>query len=143
MNILVALDLSDATEKVLQTVTRVAQSTDAEVWLLHVAEPDPDFVGYAAGPEVVREQVAKEFRDQHRAVQTQADALRDRGVKATALLIQGPTVETILKEAERLSADLIIVGSHGHGALYDLVAGSISLGVLKKADTPVLVVPTR
>jgi len=59
----------------------------------------------------------------------------------TALLVQGPTTETILGEAEKLAADLIVVGSHGHGALARAIVGSTSRSLLGKAKVPVLVVP--
>ena len=65
MKILVAVDLSEATPRVLQVTERVARQSSGEVRLLHVAEAEPDFIGYdAAGPDVVRDQVAKEFRDE-------------------------------------------------------------------------------
>ena len=90
---------------------------DAKVYVLHVAEPEPEFVGYDAGPEVVRTQVAEELHREHRAVQSLAGRFRDNDVDATALLIRGPTVETTLKEAASLEAGLIVVGSNGHGAV--------------------------
>ncbi|MEW5940915.1 MAG: universal stress protein [Chloroflexota bacterium] len=69
--------------------------------------------------------------------------MRKAGLDATALVVQGATVETILNEASKLEADMIVVGSHGHGALYQLLVGSVCEGVLRKAACPVLVVPTR
>ena len=55
MKILVAVDLSEATPRVLQVTERVARQSSGEVRLLHVAEAEPDFIGYdAAGPDVVR-----------------------------------------------------------------------------------------
>ena len=143
MKILVALDLSEAAPRILQVTERMARQSTAEVRLLHVAEAEPDFIGYDAGPEVVRDQVAREFRDEHRAVQKYADELREAGIDAGARLIQGPIVETVFKEAERFEADLLIVGSHGFGAIYDLLVGSVSRGLLKDAEIPVLVVPIR
>ena len=112
-------------------------------WVLHVAEAEPDLVGFDAGPEVVRDQVAKEFREEHKAVQEYSDTLRGAGIESNALLIRGPIVETILQQAERIDADLLIVGSHGFGALYDLLVGSASRGVLKRSEIPVLVVPIK
>ena len=143
LRILVAVDLSDATSKVMRVTQYLAKATQGEVRLLHVAEAEPDFVGYEAGPEVVRDQIAKEFRDEHRKIQEHADTLRQAGVNAKALLIQGPIIETVLSEAKRFEADLLIVGSHGFGALYDLLVGSSSRGILKDTDIPVLVVPVR
>ena len=141
LKILVAVDLSGATTRVIQVAERIARGMDGEVRVLHVAEAEPDFVGYDAGPEVVRDQVAREFREEHRAVQAHAGLLREAGVEASALLIKGPIVDTVLHEAARMCADLLIVGSHGFGALYDLLVGSSSRGILKKSTIPVLVVP--
>jgi len=143
MNILVAVDLSPASQNVVEAAGRVAKLTGATVYILHVAEPEPDFVGYDAGPEVVRTQVANELRQEHRDVQALAQKLRDDGLDATALLVRGPTVETTLKEADSLKAELIVVGTHGHGAVYDVLIGSYSAGVIRKSRLPVLVVPVR
>jgi nucleotide-binding universal stress UspA family protein len=76
-------------------------------------------------------------------VQEYTDTLRAADIEATALLIRGPIVETIVQQAERIEADLLIVGSHGFGALYDLLVGSASRGVLKRSGIPVLVVPIK
>jgi nucleotide-binding universal stress UspA family protein len=143
MNILVAVDLSPASEKIVEAARGVAGLTGASVYVLHVAEPEPDFVGYDAGPEVVRTQVAEELHREHKAVQKLAQSLRDDGLDATALLIRGPTVETTLKEAEKLKAGLIVVGTHGHGAVYDVLVGSYSAGIIRRSKLPVLVVPCR
>ena len=142
MSLLVALDFSSVADDQLEIVGRLA-SPNREVFLLHVAEPDPSFVGFEAGPETVRDQVADEFHREHEMIQTLADRLRDAGHKVNALLIQGPTVQTILEQAEKLGAEVIVVGSHGRGKLFDLVVGSVSAEVIRKSPVPVLVVPTR
>lgn len=141
MRLLVPLDLSDATPKVLEMARRMGLATRAAVWLLHVAGPEPAFVGYNPGPDVVRDQVADEYRQQHRDVQAHADQLRAAGVDVTALLIQGPTAGCILAEADRLEADLIVMGTHGRGAVFDLVVGSVSTAVLRGSRIPVLFIP--
>lgn len=143
MSILVAVDLSPASENVVEAAGRIAKLTGTAVYILHAAEPEPDFVGYDAGPEVVRTQVAQELRKEHRDVQALAEKLRSDGVDATALLVRGPTVETTLKEAASLEAELIVVGTHGHGAVYDVLVGSYSAGIIRRSKLPVLVVPIR
>jgi D-alanyl-lipoteichoic acid acyltransferase DltB (MBOAT superfamily) len=62
---------------------------------------------------------------------------------STVVLVRGPTVETTLKEADKLEAELIVVGTHGHGAVYDVLVGSYSAGIIRKSTLPVLVVPIR
>lgn len=141
MKILVAVDFSGVTPRVMEIARDLAARTTSHVYVLHVAEPEPDFVGYDTGPDVVRDQVAEEFHREHRQVQALADKLRSSNVGATALLIQGSIVETIVREAERLDADIMVVGSHGHGAVFDLLVGSISEGLVRKSTRPVLVVP--
>jgi nucleotide-binding universal stress UspA family protein len=74
-------------------------------------------------------------------LQKQAASLRDSGVEVTALLLQGPTVESILNQSEKLKADWIVVGSHGHGALYHVWMGSVGQGLIHRAGCPVVVVP--
>ena len=61
--------------------------------------PDPDFVSYDVVPETEREFIAKKFRDQHTKLEEMADRIRKEGIEITPLLIQGPTVETILEQA--------------------------------------------
>ena len=141
MKILAAVDLASPAERALEVAGDMAARTDGHIYVLHVAEPDPDFVGYDIGPDVVRDQVAEEYHREHRQVQALAEGLRKEGIDATALMIQGAIVETILREAERLDVDFIVVTSHGHGAAFDLLIGSISKGVVHKSSRPVLVVP--
>jgi nucleotide-binding universal stress UspA family protein len=143
MKLLVAVDLSESTAKVVGKAEELGKGLSAKVWLLHVAEPDPDFVGLGMGPQTVRDATAKDLHGEHRQVQEIAEGLRQAGVQTTALLVQGATAETILAEASRLDVDMIVVGSHGRGAMYRLLVGSVSEAVLHKSAWPVLVVPTH
>lgn len=141
--IVVAVDFSRGSKGVVEQAVRMAERFAARLTLLHVAAPDPDFVGYGAGPQSVRDARAHELRDEHRELQGLAEAVRDTGVDARALLVEGPTVGTILAEMKKLRADLLVVGSHGGGALYRSLVGSVSEGLLRQAECPILVIPTR
>ena len=143
MRILVGIDLANSSESVAEKALDMARALSAESWLLHVAEPEPDFVGMDVGPQSVRDALAQKFHEEHRRIQLLAERFRVAGAPAKALLAQGPTVATILGEAEKLKADMIVIGSHGHGAVYHLLVGSVGEGVLRQADRPVLVVPTH
>ena len=143
MKLLVAIDLSDNTDTVVEKARDIATALAARVWLLHVADPEPAFVGYDVGPQYERDAVAEKFRKEHTAIQAIAGAWRAGGLDATALLVQGTTVETILKEAADLQADMIIAGSHGKGAMRRLLVGSVSEGLLQHTKCPILIVPTH
>ncbi len=143
MKLLIAIDLSASSKKVVESALDIARSCKGKVWLLHVAAPEPDFVGYDVGPQSVRDSVAKDFHREHAELQGIANRLRDQAIETTALLVQGATAETILHEANKLQVNMIVVGSHGHGAVHRLLVGSVSEHVLRNSTTPVLVVPTR
>ena len=141
MKILAAIDFSPVTEQVVATLMQMAATLPAQVWLIHVAPPDPAFVGYEAGPDVVRGQVAVELHASHQKLQKLADRLRAAGVETTALQLQGKTVDTVIAEAERLPASLIVLGSHGDGAVYNMLVGSVAEGIVRASKVPILLVP--
>jgi nucleotide-binding universal stress UspA family protein len=71
------------------------------------------------------------------------EALRladETGIDADAKLLRGDPVDEIVAYADTIDADLIVVGSRGHGALTSALLGSVSRGVLREAGRPVLVV---
>lgn len=140
--ILVAIDFSTVTEPMLEVAVRMGRAFDAKLCLVHVEPPDPSFVGYEAGPQTVRDAVAEEFREEHRKLHALQKEVEAQGVATTSQFIQGPTIEKILEEVDEQEADLLVMGSHGHGALHHLLVGSVSEGVLRKARCPVLVVPS-
>ena len=143
MRILVALDLSEPTELIVTKVEELAMKMSAQVWVLHNAEPAPDVLEFRADPIAARDSLAEKFHSEHRQIQEIAKRLRKQGLEATALLVHGPTVEIILKEASDLDVDIIVVGSHGRSAVYQLLMGSVSEGILRESRCPVLIVPTR
>ena len=56
----------------------------------------------------------------------------------------GAKTESAVKEfqqAREIAADLIVMGTHGHGSVYNLLVGSVTEGILKAAERPVLLVP--
>jgi len=139
--ILVPVDFSDTTPPVLAEAQVLAQALGCDLVLLKVAEPEPDFVGFEPGPVTVRVAVAHDYRAEHvRLDELKAHAAAG-GRAVTALHVQGPIVEKILDQATERGARMIVMGSHGHGALYELLVGSITQGVLKGAKCPVVVVP--
>ncbi len=140
-NIVVPVDFSDQTDAVLELARLFGEAFSAHIWLLHIAAPEPEFVGYEPGPDCVRDQVAKGLRGEHQQVQQLARQLAGQGIEVTALAIQGPTIEKILAELQKLAADLVIMGSHGRGAIYRTLLGSVSEGVLHGAACPVLIIP--
>ncbi len=141
--IVAAVDFSDATEPVTAAAARIARATGARLHLLHIGRPEPDFIGYEPGPDEERQNVAGEMRAEHRKLQELIDRFTGEGLEVDGTMPPGPAAEKILTESRELSAEMIVLGSHGHGALHNLLVGSVSEAVLRHADRPVLVVPVR
>ncbi|MEG9328856.1 universal stress protein [Salinimicrobium catena] len=140
-NILVAVDFNDAVGELLGYAEGLAEKFGAKVWVVHVAEPDADFVGMEPGPQYIRDFKAEDLREVHRNLQSICNTFLGEEIEHEALLIQGSTVETVLEEAQKLKSDLLIVGTHKYSFLHNLLQERVSLKLLKKASIPVLTVP--
>lgn len=141
MKILVAVDLSGSSRVIIDYVKNLASTCSGKIWLLHVAEPDPDFVGYEVDPIPMRDLTAKKHHKEHNQLQQFSQELCSAGINCTSLLIQGAIVETILNEVNKLSINMIILGSHGKRITTSLLLGSTSMDILHKSSIPVLVIP--
>jgi nucleotide-binding universal stress UspA family protein len=141
--ILVPVDFSDVTPRVIETARSLARAFSSRLVLLHISEPEPDFVGFEPGPMAVRTSVARDFKKEHHKLEELRTELANEPGSVLALHIQGPLVEKILDEASKQGADLIVMGSHGHGALFEFLVGSVTSGVLRAAKAPVVVVPAN
>lgn len=136
--ILAAIDFSPVTDPVLALAATLGLSMDARVLLLHVV-PSPPLAAYQMGEDEEAQLLAATEKDASRRLVNLAARLA--GVATETLTATGVPADEIVREASASGADLIVLGSHGHTALYDLLVGSTAHGVLKKAACPVLVVP--
>ncbi|GGW59195.1 nucleotide-binding universal stress UspA family protein [Winogradskyella epiphytica] len=140
-NILVAIDLKGNDQVLIDKATSFAEKFNSKVWIIHIAAPDPDFVGFSVGPQYIRDSRASELKQEHRQLERFSEALEKQGIASEGLLVQGATIEMILKEAEKLKIDLIISGYQDHGFFYKALYGSVSNSLIKASKIPVLIVP--
>ena len=143
MNILVAIDLSSASQKILDKAKTLALALPAKVCLLHVIEGDPDFPDDEPDSQSTSDQGRQEFPLEYKDLQKEVDGLRQSGIDTKGLLSQGSIVDVILQKSKQLGIDIIIVGTHGHGGVHHMIFGSVSEGVLRNTSCPVLVIPTH
>ena len=133
--LLVAVDHSKATERVLSAARDLASLSNGEVWVLHLRERE---VMPRAGL------IETESTDEAEAnVEAAVEELRKAGIKAHGIVrstIYGYAAREIVEDAKSRDASVIIMGSRGRGDLAGLVLGSTAHKVIHLADRPVLVV---
>ncbi|MDC1226459.1 universal stress protein [Algibacter sp.] len=139
-SILVAVDFNKNEQLLIDKSFQMANAFDSKLWFIHAAAPKPDFAGYS-GPQSIRDSRAQELRKEHKLLEKHSSDIKKKGVDATALLIQGATVETIIKESKKLNVDLIITGHHDHSFFYNMLNESVSAKIIKNSKIPVLYFP--
>jgi nucleotide-binding universal stress UspA family protein len=142
-NILLAIDFDEQVADLIEYAEEFAEKFKAKLFLIHVAAPNPEFVGYETGPQYVRDCRADELNEELRSLKSFSDKLESKGIATEALLIQGQTVEMILEQARNLSVDLIISGSQEPSFFSSFFHESISLELFKQSEIPLLTVPRK
>ena len=143
--ILVAVDGSPAANKGLREAIRLARAERAQLFIVHVMEEYPAFaalVGMMAGAPGA--DLLPALREGARRVLARAKTVAEKkAVRARTILrevLSGPAAYPIVREAKKLRADLIVLGTHGRRGVRRLVLGSDAEQVVRTASVPVLLV---
>lgn len=140
-NILVAIDFKDSSHHLIDIAEELALKFSSKVWIVHIAAPEPEYVGYQVGPQYVRNNRASELRSEHRVLESYVEKLHKKHIAAQSVLLEGGTVDMIEKESKRLDADLVIIGHHKHGVFYKTFVGCTDSEVVNRLKIPVLIIP--
>jgi nucleotide-binding universal stress UspA family protein len=146
-SILVPVDFSDTSGKLLSVAEETARARGGSLMLLHVLEPVAAAPGLEIDPAIAQLQFSPDF-DAEKRIESErlakmAGDIAARGIACTSAVRFGLPADEILAAAKEAGSSLVIMGSHGHGALYHLFTGSAVTGVLHRVECPVLVVPLR
>jgi nucleotide-binding universal stress UspA family protein len=135
--ILVAVDGSAGTGRVVTGATELAERCGATVLLLHVRQKVPDILG-----EPYYQQVLDRYRQQAEATVEPAKALlEESGIDYEVLILEGDPATAIVDAATDEKCDLVVMGTRGLSNLQSIALGSVSHKVLQAAGCMVLVVP--
>jgi nucleotide-binding universal stress UspA family protein len=146
-NILIAIDFEEKTSKLVDEAALLAKSFDSKIWILHIDTQNLDYFGtpdnFQFGMQYinVEDDKKKQKSEELKKVQAYVDQMKNQGIDAEGILVEGPTVKMILDEAQKLNIDLIVIGSHKHSFLYNALLENVSATLLKKSNIPLLVVP--
>ncbi len=139
--ILAPVDFSAATRGVIAASLDLARTVGGRLVLLHAVQYPVITTDYGMTAELLQETTRANEAAGRRQLEHIEKSLADEGVSVTSRLVNGFAPGNIIEQARGLSADYIVLGSHGHTAFYDLLVGSTTSAVLKKAPCPVVVVP--
>lgn len=144
-HILVATDGSDLADRALDQAIAIAKALKSDVTVVTVSEPASVVgAGYYAGTGYIGDPIPDLIEAQEKAAKDLLDKSEVK-VKAAGLPVKTVYVndsfpaEGIVLTAEKLGADLIVMGSHGRRGLGRLLLGSQTSNVLAQTKTPVLV----
>jgi nucleotide-binding universal stress UspA family protein len=139
--ILVPIDLSATAEGVIESAASLAKSMNGKLVLLHVVQPPIITSDYGIAMENLEELVAVSEKTASKQLSAMKERHAQDGLPVETVQMVGAPVSLILEEANRQDAAYIVMGSHGHTALYDLLVGTTTHGILKHARCPVVIVP--
>ena len=148
--ILVAFDGSEPAKRAIDYAADMADARGSTLIVLTVVPkvtlpvfPDE---GFGSAP-ITAAQDFGEYQDRMRAMyqKSQDDIMKDikehfPNLKAETILLEGRPSSTIVEEAEKNQADLIVMGSRGLGGISGWILGSTSRRVVESCTKPILIV---
>ena len=142
--IVAAVDFSNATLGVIEMAGSLAKAFGAQLHLLHVIEQEPTYTAYGFTPDEYP--VLHEFQEEakRRAARKLEELLATvaGNLPGTSVqLVEDSPLHGILEYVKQTKADLVVLGSHGHGVVVSLLLGSVAEGMVRKAVVPTLIVP--
>ena len=136
--ILLAYDGSDGAKLALEKVVAFAKLANPELHLLAVGRI-PEYAETVSETEEAREQARSYYS---KIMEDAADHLKQRGLSATVHIDFGKPADTILRIAENVGVDLLVLGTHPHSAARRRFLGATVDKVIDHAHCSVLVVRT-
>lgn len=153
-SILYATDLGLYAPYVLQHALALTKAFQAELHVVHAVEPLGLFAesvlqtyldekllqelrskGLTSVMASIEQRVLEGFRDE------MGEAQQDMQLIRSVRVAQGDPPQVILEEARKLGVDLLVVGSHSHGAAQEIPLGRTAARLLQLSETPVYLVP--
>jgi nucleotide-binding universal stress UspA family protein len=137
-SILIATDGSPSAQEAVAFGLGLAEEHDAEPVIVHVV-PAVDVVP-GAGFGMTAAHVHDVTELDWAPLEEAAEIAGHRGKHVRTKLLRGDAVQQIVAYADSIDAELIVMGSRGHGAILNTLLGSVSHGILHAARRPVLIV---
>ena len=122
----------------------MAKAFGAQLRLFHVVEPEPSYTAYGFTPDEFPALHAYQEEAKRRAgskLEQLLEKVKADLPSASTQIAQGSPLHALLDYVKESGADLVVLGSHGHGVIASLLLGSVAEGMVRKATVPTLIVP--
>lgn len=142
--IVVALDFSETAVDTINTAIELARGQQHRVHLLHVVPDVLRSPGITEAPGVDWDEVQRSVTEEARTrLVDLAARCRLDPQRVTTAVETGAAAAVIVRYAAEHAAQVIVLGSHGHGLVRRFILGSVADRVLRQASCPVMLVPHR
>lgn len=137
-SILVPVDGSQHAKKALTVAARLLDSSQGEIHALNVCDAASDLLGHSSGARIEIDDATRTAGEQ--VITACLNVVDTAHAQVHTLVKAGAPADTIVREAERLGVDAIVIGSRGAGNISSLVLGSVAYRVLHAAEPSVILV---
>lgn len=136
--IVIAIDGSSSSTAAVEEGVQLAQDVGAEVTFVHVRPPLP-----LSGDLHNQRKLSEHLRHARKVVDAALAVAVEHDVPADSEILDGNVANAIIAIARSHGADLIVVGSRGHGAAASALLGSVSRALVERSALPVMIVRHR
>jgi len=150
--VLIAMDYNPTAQKVAEAGFSLAKNIGAEIILLHVIldpvyyssteySPIMGFAGYMCTEPLQLDNIDGLKKASQHFLDNTKHHLGDKAIQT--IVKEGDFAESILKTAKDMHVDIIVMGSHSHKWLENIVIGSVTEKVLNLTTIPLFIIPTK
>lgn len=138
-NIVALVDFSDLTRKMLDFAAAQALKFESKLILLH-AEPESSEKLYKKIDEDERHRRARLLKFEHGDLVGKAQEMESLGIDVQAVIFEGVDVENVLREINKHRPDMVVIGNHHHGVVYNLFNDSLGEDLVDELTCPTVLI---
>lgn len=142
MRLLCCVDFGPLCDRVVAEAVSLARPAAGEIVLLHVARAEEPLTSGGVAPPGTHPVPPLDVAERRQKLEAKVASVQGQGAEVRGVLvIDEEPAEAVLREAEAVHATHIVLGSHGHAMVFELLVGSFTQAVLRRSKIPVVVVP--
>lgn len=142
-SVLAPTDFSEHSSLALRYAAAIAQRCDSRLTVMHAHRFEPPLEFTSRQIDRVARDEERDRRALHRQLRQHVTEAVGGDVRAELVVVEAAPVAGVIAEAERVSADLIVMGTHGRSGVNRLLMGSVAENVVRRATCPVLTVRAK